>query len=796
MPNSSLQSKLNRIKEKKSLYEKRVVDARKKKRPDIEKIWLDEIKVLDEERDKLVAAEKKNGDKGKINLAAQSATVPSAGSKIPSAGSKPSAKDARKLRQLKNQIQYIKRKISIHTERGESAAVTKQTALLNTLLNEKEQLTKKNTSSTSTTVSASSAPSQPRAVASASAIPANQQNKINDLNADIAHADKMIAEYQRFKSPKAQHWIGRKFQLVAQRDALLKNNQPHTPPPIPAHPKPSATPSSNSRASAATSTASDAIAAAQATNKQVRVLDLEIAHANKMIREYQKYNSPKASQWIQRKNDLLARRARITGKAPQPTHSGNSQDPVVQRRIRVISIEIAHADKMITEYQKYHSPKANEWIERRNDLLAEKNQLAGGSVPISSSSTTDRATLKAQISDLNRKAKEADTNMRTALKQGNHQQANAFHQQRDDYNLQVKKITALLTGAAIPSAGGSSNTSTHTQPANDASNQRPKQPSNTGGQGTPQHVGSANVQEKSIAHKYLTTRNYSNEHAYMEVIDTLLTQSQYRHLVPAKETLYDITHPSKLPPAGTVINNPYIRDCFKIKVSGVRLEGYTINDTIFDTSFPRDFDAKIDRINQHVGPAPALKHYKYLAHRDAIQLIPSDRSISRYNSQFAGAKLHDIVIKNIKVRSQGALQGLFASDGSFENIHMENISVQTNSAHQIAILGLLSGTLDLSSPNGSPIHVNLLPLRLAGGNNIYINSFSRNSSYQYGRVNAGRSNAVIADNRQKMTKRGTYYQDFNMDDFFAAMRRSDPNIHILTRIKDAAKTAGTLAKVI
>ena len=127
---------------------------------------------------------------------------------------------------------------------------------------------------------------------------------------------------------------------------------------------------------------------------------------------------------------------------------------------------------------------------------------------------------------------------------------------------------------------------------------------------------------------------------------------------------------------------------------------------------------------------------------------------------------------------------------------MENITVQTNSAHQIAILGLLSGTLDLSSPNGNPIHVNLLPLRLAGGHNIYINSFSRSSSYQYGRVDAGRSNAVINDNRRNMKKRGTYYKNFNMDDFFAAMRRADQNSNIIMRIKEAAKQAGTVAKVV
>ncbi len=780
MANSSLQTKLNRIKEKRALYTKRVEDARQKKRPDIEKIWLDEIAVLNEEYKDLMAHQKesknKNTEENKpihTNTSTNTSTH------------QLSAKDARKLRQLNNQISYIERKIAIHTERGEQAAVKKQTALLNELLQERTTLTAPINNNQSTTAQSASTPR---------ALSPDQQKKLNTINADIAHTDKMIAEYQRFKSPKAEHWISRKYQLLSQKEAILAGRQPlpQTPPPLPTKPSIPNVPRPES---------GDVIAAAQATNKQVRVIDLEIAHADKMIREYKKYNSPKANQWIQRKNELLARKSRITGHASQLPVSTQNAD--VRKRLGVIGLELAHSDKMIREYQKYNSPKANEWIDKRNDLLAEKAHLEGGTAPTTHTPShtgsqapqipqaTDRNAIKAQIIELNRQSKDADTKMRTALKQGNHQQANAYLQKRNQYNQQVKQLTASLTGAAIPST--TTHTTTHTPQVN--TSHASDQTTHNSGSGQ-QSAGEADALEKSIANKYLTSRNYSHEHAYMEVIDTLLKQTKYKHLTPAKETLYDVTHASKLPPAGTTINTPYIRDCFKIKVSDVRLEGYTINDTIFDTTFPNDFNKKIDRINQHVGPAPALKHYKYLAHRDAIQLIPSDRNITKYNSQFAGAKLKNITIKDIKINSKGALQGLFASDGSFENIHMENITVQTNSAHQIAILGLLSGTLDLASPNGKPIHVNLLPLRLAGGNNIYINSFSRTSSYQYGRVNAGNSNAAIADNRQKMSKRGTYYKDFNMDNFFAALRRSDSNTHILTRIKESAKMAGTLAKVI
>ena len=778
MATTSIQTELNLIQQKKTLYSKRIEDARKKNRPDIEKIWLDEIKVLDEKKAKLLAKQK-----GKV---------------VEKPDDKLTAKQERKLRQLNNQIQYVERKISIHRERGETAAVQKQTALLLGLQAKREKLIKatasktKSSTATSTTAKGSAQVSTTKK-SEVSNLSSVDKKKLNGIEADIAHADKMIREYKKFKSPKADVWVGKKFQLVAKRDKLLQGSTSSastTAETVP--PARKSTPSSLSAQPDRQITAQE-VAQAQDTNNQVRIIDLEIAHANKMISEYQKYKSPKANQWIHRKNELVARRGRITGKVSRQ-NATPAKNAANQKRIQIIVIKLGHAEKMIKEYQKYNSPKQHEWIERRNDLLAEKAQLEGGRVPNivqppQQTGSNNSQAIKNQIAELNRQAKDADTNMRAALKRGDHQQANRLHQQRDQFNQRARQLTAQLSGGASsqnrrppplpkkPNVGSSGHTSG----------------SGSAGAG---RVGTSSALEKSIAQKYLHTRNYTNEHAYKEIIETLLTQREHQHLQSAKETLYDITNASQLPARGTTINTPYIRDCFKIKVSGVRLDGYTINDTIFDTSFPRDFDAMVARINTHVMPAPVLKPYVDLAHRDAIQLIPSDRRISKYNSQFAGAMLKDISIRNISVYSKGALQGLFASDGSFKNLHMENITVQTNSAHQIAILGLLSGTLDLSSPNGKPIHVNLLPLRLAGGHNIYINSFSRSSSYQYGKVDAGRSNAVINDNRRNMNKRGTYYKNFNMDEFFAAMRRADQNTNIITRIKEAAKRAGTVAKVV
>ena len=56
--------------------------------------------------------------------------------------------------------------------------------------------------------------------------------------------------------------------------------------------------------------------------------------------------------------------------------------------------------------------------------------------------------IKAQITELNRRAKDADTNMRAALKRGDHQQANRLHQQRDQFNQQARQLTSQLSGGS------------------------------------------------------------------------------------------------------------------------------------------------------------------------------------------------------------------------------------------------------------------------------------------------------------------------------------------------------------
>lgn len=286
--------------------------------------------------------------------------------------------------------------------------------------------------------------------------------------------------------------------------------------------------------------------------------------------------------------------------------------------------------------------------------------------------------------------------------------------------------------------------------------------------------------------------------ASSSVIDHLL-ETRFGELKSARQQLFTLKNNTTPPPPGSVIDQPFIRDIFKIFQSNILLKDYTVKDSIIDSEFMVAFDQSVNAINTIAGTVSGnqkkVQFFKKLAHRDAFQLIPQDsQNISKAWSQFAGAKLSDITMENISIHSDGSLQGIFSSDGAFENLHFKNISVDTQSAHQITILGMLSGTLDLTNNSGEPVKVNLLPLRLGGGRNIYIKSFSDRSSYQYGEIDSGNSNANISDNRKEKTKSGKYYINFDMDKFIQLIRiePKDNLSEFLDHIESSAEQSGEL----
>lgn len=139
------------------------------------------------------------------------------------------------------------------------------------------------------------------------------------------------------------------------------------------------------------------------------------------------------------------------------------------------------------------------------------------------------------------------------------------------------------------------------------------------------------------------------------------------------------------------------------------------------------------------------------AHRDAVQLIPppkvqksivDGRKVStRLADQLAGTVLNDVIISGCQVRSDaGVLQGIFASDGLFSNISINQNDIRTRGVHSISLAGLLdrshitNNVLHQINPDVEPA-VRLYPLRI-GGNTaeegvVIVLSFAESNQYAY-----------------------------------------------------------------
>lgn len=199
----------------------------------------------------------------------------------------------------------------------------------------------------------------------------------------------------------------------------------------------------------------------------------------------------------------------------------------------------------------------------------------------------------------------------------------------------------------------------------------------------------------------------------------------------------------------------FIRDFLQLQVSGgesadqpfivgdnrsigLIRDGLSIMDGAVDSKFSNDFNELVDKINENESVqniSQKVAPFKYIAHRDAIQLIP----YSRVTSQLAGMTMRNVTINGNTIASMGALQGIFATDGTFQNLHITNNSIQTEGAHVISISGMLSGKIDgntnLQGDLLAAEKIRLYPLRIGGGANIYVMSFHNPSGVDVGDPN-------------------------------------------------------------
>ena len=125
-----------------------------------------------------------------------------------------------------------------------------------------------------------------------------------------------------------------------------------------------------------------------------------------------------------------------------------------KKRLNQLPFEIKQAKKMTDLYIKNKSDKRHEWSRKLKKLQAEKQILQklsvqetkkeqGGSG--SSTTTSDKEQIKSQIAKAKEKAKAADADMRTALRNQEPEHATAHREERDRYYDEAKRLQRLLT---------------------------------------------------------------------------------------------------------------------------------------------------------------------------------------------------------------------------------------------------------------------------------------------------------------------------------------------------------------
>ncbi len=180
----------------------------------------------------------------------------------------------------------------------------------------------------------------------------------------------------------------------------------------------------------------------------------------------------------------------------------------------------------------------------------------------------------------------------------------------------------------------------------------------------------------------------------------------------------------------------FIRDYLQVQGSGGskdapwQVSGLTINDGAQISSFQKRFDDIVREINKGISKEDKpLGLFRTIAHRDAIQLIPVEyrNNNTLRIDQKLGATMRYIEVNDNKISSVGELQGIFATDGIFQELSIVNNTIDTQGGHHITIVGMLSGTIDGNkSSNGllPESKIKLHPVRVGGELNIYIMGFN------------------------------------------------------------------------
>jgi len=263
----------------------------------------------------------------------------------------------------------------------------------------------------------------------------------------------------------------------------------------------------------------------------------------------------------------------------------------------------------------------------------------------------------------------------------------------------------------------------------------------------------------SVATRFKSNQN--QDHAHNAILSYLLKSretTQDDH-VPAYEAItrglnHPLYHLRKSTDLRKVKNSDFfIRDFLMLHTQGgesardpLTLKGISIRDGAIGSDFSDEFDLLVQEINDQNPDSPIdIYEFHQLAHRDGLQLIPNDGSVN----QFMGATMSHVSVRGNTIESEGALQGIFASDGAFRNLHILHNRIRTAGKHSIAIAGMLSGKISGNIIRGAhgaaTSKATLYPLRIGGGANIKILSFSNQAGISPGDDNYYEYEAIEGD---------------------------------------------------
>lgn len=554
------------------------------------------------------------------------------------------------------------------------------------------------------------------------------------------------------------------------------------------------------------------------------------------------HNPDAANQWRQRRDGYNLEVKKLTDWLNNPTStppnlgSGNTSAPVgltaeEEKRLAKLPFDIKFAEQQLARGDtRYQAILQNLRAELAELQRKQAGSTGGSNNPVDPVVSMTPEDIKKRLTELPYKIQYAEKMLAEYRRFNNAQKITEWAQELQNLEMEQARLNRWVTSNTGSTSGAGSSSSAGNTGSNSSAGSSAGNIGNTGSSGSAGSTGgntgnsvssgdfvttTANtfntngsqdfahnaILTELLANQYSTAnmRNDPNARAYDAVRQNSGQPLHWIRNQQQAETLFN-----SLPAAGNLerrrfprLNltgmrsgqNFFVRDFMQIYSKGDLSIANTvvIDDTVF-SAFAQDFDKLVSRINEYQkqhGRTFRVFPFLQIAHRDAFQLIPEPMNgVDR----FGGAQMRNVSISGNVVFSDGALQGIFATDGAFRNLHIRSNSLQIGGEHTISISGMLSGSIMGNSDiNNNPLANNkiaLYPLRLGGGANIYVLGFRNKPALNPADVSYYQYEDILGvpaarDFRRQITpetaaRGGIFYSNVDMLELQSLLQRRKP----------------------